>query len=476
LSKLSQLKQKAYQAGKSRNWALAIDCYEQIMELEKNNPSVVNELGDLCLKAGEVPRAVKHFLSAASRYRKTGLLNNSVAIYKKILRHDDGNLNAHWYLADIRAGQGITVEGQDHATRFLAGSEKMPGEFSEIFQKRFIKLFDLYPTSPVILERLAGIFRTRDMNLEAARAQLLLACCAFTDGKEDAARKMVDAVLAAMPQVQNYPEYNRWARTLDPDAAKVTQQADFNTVSFDEEPADDPVAAPAAPAAAAAPAPAPAPAPEAPAAAGPAEEDDCISIDVDGDASFSELIAAASAQAATQESGPAAPAGAAAEAKVDLLAQILSEEGGSLGDESTQLDTISAEIGSVVGGTDAGDDAGRLYEMGMVYLEMGMFDKACESFSVAACDEEFALRAHEMWGITLQRSSDPDGSIRVLTDGMAHAAPGSREHLTLRYHVARAHELAERAEAAQEIYRAICEVDEGFLDVKKRRDELAGVL
>jgi len=52
LSKLSQLKQEAYQAGKKRDWEKAIGAYEQILELDKNNPTVINELGDLCLKAG----------------------------------------------------------------------------------------------------------------------------------------------------------------------------------------------------------------------------------------------------------------------------------------------------------------------------------------------------------------------------------------------------------------------------------------
>ena len=89
MSKLSQLKQKAYQAGKSRNWELAISIYEQILEVEKSNPTVINELGDLCLKSGDTRSAIKHFLSSATKYRKTGLLNNSVAICKKILRHDE---------------------------------------------------------------------------------------------------------------------------------------------------------------------------------------------------------------------------------------------------------------------------------------------------------------------------------------------------------------------------------------------------
>lgn len=507
LSKLSQLKQKAYQAGKNRNWDEAIDCYEQILELEKNNPTVVNELGDLCLKAGQTSRAVKHFLTAASRYRKTGLLNNSVAIYKKILRHDDANLNAHWYLADIRSGQGLLVEGQDHASRFLTGSSNMPGEHTEIFQKRFVKLFELYPESPVILDKLAGLLRTRDMGLEAARAQILLACCVWRDGKEDEAKATVAEVLEKNPEVRNYAEFARWSQCLDPNAGQANQQADFNTVSFDDgEPTAESADGAGSTPTVEIPAPDETPVVEIPSVgdvpvveipvdvdpevvAAPEDapaDDGCISIDVEGDTDFSELIAAATADGVPQGEGeaeevfdenPVAPeveVPAPAEEKVDLLAQILSEEGGGLGDESQQLDTISAQIGSVVGGDSDVDDAGRLYEMGMVYLEMGMFDQACESFSVAACDEEFALRAHEMWGMTLQKAGNHDECVRVLTEGLTFAADGSREHLTLRYHIAQAHEMAGRSEAAQEIYQDIQDASPDFLDVSRRLQEVSG--
>ena len=150
LSKLSQLKQKAYKAGKDRNWDLAISVYEQILEVEKSNPTVINELGDLCLKSGDTRQALKHFLSASNKYRKTGLLNNSVAICKKILRHDEENMHAHWYLAEIRSSQDLVVEGEGHALAFLSGSERMSAEIQEIFLKRFAKLLELYPASQLL--------------------------------------------------------------------------------------------------------------------------------------------------------------------------------------------------------------------------------------------------------------------------------------------------------------------------------------
>ncbi len=157
LSKLSTLKHEAYQAGKKKNWAQAIMFYEQILEQDKNNPTVMNELGDLCLKSGDPQRAISYFLSAAAKYRSTGLLNNAVAIYKKILRHETGNLNAHWYLSETRAGQELLAEGEIHAVHFLAGSETIPSDIKEIFLKRCKTLFETYPKSRVVLSRLSQI-------------------------------------------------------------------------------------------------------------------------------------------------------------------------------------------------------------------------------------------------------------------------------------------------------------------------------
>ncbi len=93
--------------------------------VDKNNPSLLNEYGDVCLKAGEVPKALRQFLAAASKYRSNGLLNNAQAVYKKVLRHDANNLNANWFLAEIRATQDLLADGEQHALRFLSAAESV---------------------------------------------------------------------------------------------------------------------------------------------------------------------------------------------------------------------------------------------------------------------------------------------------------------------------------------------------------------
>ena len=235
MSKLSQLKQEAFQAGKDREWQKAITVYEQLLEVDKKNPTIINELGDICLKAGETQRAVRNFLNAAAMYRKNGLLNNAVAIYKKILRHDQDNLNAHWYLAETRAGQGLKSEGERHGLIFLESHQDVSGDIKEIFLKRCATLFDLYPDSEKILNRLVQVFRMWALALEAARAQTLLACMQFDRGEQDEARAAMDLILGKSPSVANYPEYAQWHRRLNPHSGAVLPGAfaDFGALSLD---------------------------------------------------------------------------------------------------------------------------------------------------------------------------------------------------------------------------------------------------
>jgi len=234
LSKLSQLKKEAYLAGKKRDWDAAVSIYNQILEIDKNNPTLINELGDICLKMDDVSIAIGHFLAAASKYKANGLKNNAVAIYKKTLRHDPDNLNAHWYLAEIRASQGLLVEGEKHAQRFLAASESISSDLKDIFLKRCIELLALYPQNAEILDRLLGIFRVWAMPLEEARVSCLLACMLFAQDRQDEGKRSIEVTLEKCPEIVNYPEFNKWQKLTDPEAAAV-HAGDVNSLDLQEQ-------------------------------------------------------------------------------------------------------------------------------------------------------------------------------------------------------------------------------------------------
>lgn len=530
MSKLSQLKQEAYQAGKKREWIRAVSVYENILELDKNNPTVINELGDLCLKAGETSRGVTHFLSAATKYRQSGLLNNAVAIYKKILRYEADNQNAHWYLAESRASQGLMVEGEHHGLIFLENSEGISGEIKEIFLKRCVTLFEIYPDSLSIQDNLLQVFRMWNLPQEAGRAQIQLACLKWSAGEVEAAAKLVDEALTNTPELKNYPEHAHYLE-LQGISAPTDVGQDFDSVSLDDPFAIKAPEEPVAPAVAEVPE-VPEPVveevqtPREPEAESqpfgdvdfgespqttetfglaPREIDElnadevtpeedapddsgCFNLDMGEDSSFDDLISQASAGLSSDsneieefpelEQSPekenVAPASEEDSVQtVNLLDELLAEEPGeNWNSPDNELQTISDEIGAQVGGASNDDDPASLYEMGMVYLEMGLHDQAAESFQKASCHEEFAVRAYEMWGITLQRADKIEEAIAVLTDGLDVPDDGSREYLGLLYHIARAHEQGKNYEEAQRLFELIQNQDPGFLDVGRRLSKL----
>ncbi len=490
MSKVSKLKQEAYEAGKKRDWDRVVVLYERILELEKNNPALINELGDTHLRKGDIPRAIEHFLSAAEKYRATGLLNNAVAIYKKILRFDPANASAHWFLAESRCSQGLAAEGAQHALQFLAMAERIGDGFKDAYQKRCLKLLAIYAGQAPVLERLREVFNHWRLPLETARAACLLAVLMLERGEEAAAEARMEALLEAHPELVNYAECKIWRerRGLDAPAPAVADPftPDANAVELGDRRA--PAARDAHVVAAG----------ETPAAAAGSLAQSLGLIDLDGGAAEAPGAAAGAAggEAGTswddgllrtgrarlfdvQSDGggggqraqaPAAPepGGPDPERPIDLLAEILAETAAeAAATDAAQVETIVTEIETKLGGA-APNDPESQYNMGLMYMDMGLWEQAADCFAAAAGSAPHALRAHEMWGIALVHQERYEEAVDVLGRGLR--APGAEpaDLLGLLYNTGQAYERAGRKGAAREYYLRVHQLRPDFLDVEQR--------
>ncbi len=341
----------------------------------------------------------------------------------------------------------------------------------------------------------------------------------FEAGDEDAARAAIDELTAKVSDVLNYPEFVQWNALANPDGGPADRTAfdDFGQVDFgadtEADPAENPVGRqplavdPVAETSFAGVAAAASeevtvgeiPIPETPAPAEvpalavdacddvlqvlPRDNDGCFSLDdTDDCAGFDELLAEATSDLLPSGPGveiftesPVTTVPDETQA-VDRLTEFL-EQAAPVREvpASAEVETIAGEIGNIVGGDGEDDDADRLYEMGTVYLEMGLFDQACESFEAASRDSEFCARAHEMWGITLQRAGRLPEAIEVLEAGLAATAQGTREQHGLMYHMGQAKEQAGDMDAAVNYFRSINDVDPEYLDVGRRLAKLTTV-
>jgi tetratricopeptide (TPR) repeat protein len=204
------------------------------------------------------------------------------------------------------------------------------------------------------------------------------------------------------------------------------------------------------------------------------EKDDegCISIDLDdADGDLEHLIE--DAAAGVEEAGTAAPAETpptpARGGSVNLLDELLAEEGEDLlrSSETEQVSTIASEIGRNLG-DDQAADPDMQYQQGLVYLEMGLYDQAALAFKAAASDPAHALQACEMWGIALHREGRLAEALDVLQAALGSGDGGGRPVLGLHYQAGRILEELGRGDEAQEHYRQVHAVDAGFADVASR--------
>lgn len=122
---LDKLKESARRFEQKEDWRRAIEVYERALsELETQgdpvpDPSVYNRVGDLHLKVGDTPSAVRSYERALELYADQGFLNNAIALGGKILRVDGTRTATHLRLARLHAHKNVVPEVRRHLGEYL---------------------------------------------------------------------------------------------------------------------------------------------------------------------------------------------------------------------------------------------------------------------------------------------------------------------------------------------------------------------
>ena len=211
------------------------------------------------------------------------------------------------------------------------------------------------------------------------------------------------------------------------------------------------------------------------------DDEGCIEIDIglDENVDLSGLASAVEQPLTTPDAADPPETATAApqnDAPVDLLAEILAEESDDIGlADDQQLNTIAREIGVQVGGESVDENPAGQYDMGMVYLEMDLFDQACACFKNACVSPDHIVRAHEMWGIALIRAQRIAEAVEVLQRGTELPVKGAREQLGILYQLGVAHDSLGNSTEARDFLERVHSIDSNFLDVGERLATLSTV-
>jgi len=113
------------------------------------------------------------------------------------------------------------------------------------------------------------------------------------------------------------------------------------------------------------------------------------------------------------------------------------------------------------------------YDLGISYIDLGLFDEALAEFGVSRKNPDLALRSIELAGRCFMEKGDVELAIEELDAGLDMEGHTEEEYLGLRYGLALALETMGQKARAIEHFQEICRTDPGFRDAKTRMEQLS---
>jgi tetratricopeptide (TPR) repeat protein len=494
-SKTSTIRKRAQECMKKHNWQGAIGEYKQLADLDQSNPNIYTELGDLYLKVNNKSDALKSYERAIEAYSRVGLLNNAVAVCKKLLRFQSANIDIFAKLGGLRKRQGFLKEA---ITYFLAYIEKLVLDVSlepDAMKERIMAVADEMQDSAEILETVAGYllqWESRDNGIQVLKTLLLLYEKAGKEERAEEVKTRLSELGVDVEALQTKPvasmEDNGWTedklwtkspmtegeRIADdkeisgtdvppsppeklPQAARSTTVHDYGNVELDhhsgggagdeagektitqthapEEKTDAPVSAPS---------------------------DESGEEEKKHDPQEAAFEDAAPRDAATEEEALAGDRVWIPEEDVpDPLSTGASDNGGKVVHVSQIIDEFKSEIRESVDD----EDYRSHYDLGMAYLEMDFHREAIQEFQFAAKSSAYRVRSLEMIGLCFLNQGQPQLAIKQLRKGLDLVGKSDRETLGLLYNLGLAYEQVGEIDKARSCFEDVYVVDVTFRDV-----------
>jgi tetratricopeptide (TPR) repeat protein len=492
LSKVSQIRQKAQEFLSKGQTDKAIQEYRRLISIESKNPNLYNELGDIYLRGNDKAQAVQNYEKAAVIYEKVALYNNAVAVCKKILRIEPDKSETLFKLGELRAKQKLAGEAVTFFTQYVEGVLENPQALLTRSEKDVDLMVELMPTNEPILARAADIYEQLGMKLKTAEiyARLTLIASAKGDEKahgqyqrkaDDLKRSLAPEELEKMSRVVE--ELNRESSpVIAPEMPSEQTEAPPEAASLDM-PAENPQAAQDA-----------SPLDEGSGGDATAEEaptDEAIGAGIDAQVNEAveeaEMVAAMSqgseayASAASYGehssgggSGESSPAHAAKETEAPPGRSAADSMGSSnaaaaLRGADEQGGNLVEEITSDV----EKDDLRSHYDLGMAYLEMGLFTEAIRDFQIASRCSDLQLSSMEMIGYCFLKHGQPRLAVKQLSHALEIAKASGAESLGIHYNLGLAYEMLGELAQAREHFEEVYIIDMSFRDVAEKMKKLS---
>jgi len=487
LSKASQIRQRAQEYLRKGNINKAIDEYKRLVGVENKNPNLFNELGDVFLRSGDRVQAVSNYDKAIVNYEKVALYNNAVAVCKKILRIIPNRVETIFKLGELRAKQKLDGEAVSYFSKFmdvvLADSTSPVDGLTD----KLDVVLEYYEKNEMLCTKAAELYSMYGLKSKAAEIYVKLAAEYKSAGNEERERYYIERYESLKKDL----EENEIA-----DFETMLQgglETDNNIEDVSESEGDEP---------------------------GATEEvsDDATTEEGKGEIeqSVTSVTGEQTGEAISSNDGNESPSVEEIMEETEIISAIedseVSAEDGmkegiaEAGDETVSQDVLRDDdsrtesvaekeakdtpfssamddggIGSVKGQSDGLDglaeditsdveeeDHKSHYDLGMAYLEMGLYTEAVKEFQTASRSDSLNLQCMEMIGYCFIKQNQPRLAVKQLERALNISKNGQADDLGIHYNLGIAYEMLGDVDRAKEHFEEVYIVDMAFRDVEEK--------
>ena len=119
------------------------------------------------------------------------------------------------------------------------------------------------------------------------------------------------------------------------------------------------------------------------------------------------------------------------------------------------------------------DDLKSHYDLGMAYLEMGLYTEAIKDFQISSRYAQLQLSSMEMIGHCFLKHNQPRLAVKQLSHALEIAKASSAESLGIHYNLGLAHEMLGELGPAREHFEEVYIIDMSFRDVADKMKKLS---
>ncbi len=141
-------------------------------------------------------------------------------------------------------------------------------------------------------------------------------------------------------------------------------------------------------------------------------------------------------------------------------------------DSLVDLEEIIDEFKAGVSERISGEDHESHYDLGMAYMEMGLYDEAIGEFQVASNGSPMELKCLEMIALCFLEKNEPAAAARELGRALELAGHGPEETISIRYNLGIAHERLGNMDRALQHFEEVYLLNVDFLKVAHKVKEL----